>query len=177
MRLVLTGEDVEITAVLEALLGLFALLALRHNRGAKPCAKVVGKLVKLGIAINLDGLLGGVADHIAVVAPGQMILEFGLGPVIEDAVQIICQLLQEFRAFHFWPSPLSRFLKYRLRRSRNCRRARNNLDFTAGMLRPKASAVSSVERPSTSLRTNTVRKLGGKPWMVRVRMSFNSACL
>src|SRR5579864_9099336 len=148
---------------LQALLGFFTLLALRHDGRAKPGTKVVRKFVKLGVAINLDRLLGGIADYIAVVAPSKMIFELGLGPIIKRAVQIIGQLLQELRAFHFCPSPLSRFLKYRLKRSRNCKRARNNLDFTAGILRPSASAVSSVERPSTSLRTNTVRKLGGRP--------------
>ena len=53
--------------------------------------------------------------------------------------------------------------KYRLRRSRSCRRARNNLDLTAGTLKPSASAVSSVERFSTSRRVKTVRKPGGRP--------------
>src|SRR4051812_32952844 len=69
------------------------------------------------------------------------------------------------------------FLKCLLNRSRNCNRARNNLDFTAGTLRPSASAVSSVLKPSTSRRTKTVRKPEGSPWMVFSRISLNSACL
>ncbi len=92
--------------MLEALLGLFSLLAFRHNRGAKTRAQIVRKFVKLGVAINLNGLLGGIAYYVAVVAPSQVVLEFGLGPIIK-----------------------------------------------------------------------TVRKLGGKPWIVRVKISFNSACL
>src|ERR1700740_2284766 len=97
--------------LLEALLGLFSLLAFRHDCGAKSRPQIVGEFIKLGVAINLNGLLGGIAYYVAVVAPSQVIFELGLRPVIEGAVQIICQLLQELRAFHFWPSPLSRFLK------------------------------------------------------------------
>src|SRR6516225_4646801 len=106
-----------------------------------------------------------------------MIFQLRLCAIVQGAVQVVGQLLQEFRAFHFWPSPLSRFLKYRLSRSRSCKRARNSRDLTAGTLSPRASAVSSVDKPSTSLRTKTVRKLGGSPCTVRVKMSFSSACL
>src|ERR1700757_4976173 len=110
MTLILSGSG-EGDLLLEALLGLFPLLAFRHDRGAKSCSQIVGKFVKLGVAINLNSLLGGIAYYVAVVAPSQVVFEFGLGPIIEGAVQIIRQLLQELRAFHFWPSPLSRFLK------------------------------------------------------------------
>jgi hypothetical protein len=71
---------------LNALLGLFSLLALRHDCRAKPCAQIVGQFVKLGVAINLNGLLGGIAYYVAVVAPSQVIFELGLGPIIECAV-------------------------------------------------------------------------------------------
>src|SRR5215470_1720025 len=148
---------------LNLLLGLFVLVALRHDRRAKPAAQIVGQLVELGIPIDLNRLFRGVANHVAVVTPSQVVFELSLGALVEHAVQVIRKLLQEFRAFHFLPSPLSRLWKYRLSRSRSCRRARNSLDFTAGMLRPRASAVSSVERPSTSLSTKTVLKLGGSP--------------
>jgi hypothetical protein len=40
-----------------------------------------------------------------------VIFQFRLGALIQRAIQIICQLLQELRAFHFLPSPLSRFWK------------------------------------------------------------------
>src|SRR5579863_3219077 len=87
------------------------LLALGHDGGAEAGAEVVRKFVGKRIAVDLDGLLGCVANHIAVVAPGEMILQFGFCVLIEDAVQIIGQLLQEVRAFHWLPSPLSRFWK------------------------------------------------------------------
>jgi hypothetical protein len=72
--------------LLEDLLGLFPLLAFRHDRGTKPRSQIVGKFVKLGVAINLNGLLGGIAYYVAVVAPSQVIFEFGLRPIIEGAV-------------------------------------------------------------------------------------------
>ena len=85
------------------------LLALGHDSGSKAGSKVFGKLVKLGIAINLDGLLGGVADYIAIVTPGKMVLQLDFGLFVEYAIQVVRQLLQKLRAFHRLPSPLSRF--------------------------------------------------------------------
>src|SRR5271157_4325158 len=73
------------------------------------------------------------------------------------------------------PAVKSRLLRARLQlRERNCSRARSKRDLTAGILKSKASAVSSVERPSTSRNTNTVRKLGGNPCIVLPRISFSS---
>jgi len=87
------------------------LLALGHDGRAQSRAKVFGQFVELGIALDLDGFLRGVANHIAVVAPGKVVLQFDLCRFVEDAVQIIGQLVQKFRAFHWSPSPLSRFWK------------------------------------------------------------------
>src|SRR5450755_158753 len=69
--------------------GLLVGLALGHDGGAETVAQVVGKLVKLGVAVNLDGLLGSVANHVAVVAPSQMVFQFGFGAVVQDAVQVV----------------------------------------------------------------------------------------
>src|SRR5580698_10557764 len=178
------------------------LLALGHDGGSQPAAEIFGQFIELGVAIDLDGLLGCIADYIAVVAPGKMVFQLDFGFFVENAVQIIGQLLQKVRAFHWSPSPLetslfltspvlssgllaSPFLplpfsllwKYRPNRSRSCRRARSNRDFTAGMLNSSAAAVSSVERPSTSRKTNTVRNPGGRPWMVLLKISRNSDCV
>jgi hypothetical protein len=49
-------------------------LALGDDRGTKPGSEVIGKFVEFGVAVNLDGFLGGIADNIAVVAPGQVAL-------------------------------------------------------------------------------------------------------
>ena len=72
---------------------LLVLLTLRHDRRTEPAAKVFGEFVELGVAINLDGLLGRVADNVAVVAPGKVILQFALCLFVENAVQIAGQLV------------------------------------------------------------------------------------
>src|SRR5580698_6525786 len=156
---------------------LLVLLALGHDGRTQARAEVVRQFVQLGVAIDLDRLLGGRATDIAVVAPGEMILQLDLCVLVEDAVQIVGQLVQKLRAFHCSPSPLSRFWKNLPRRSRSCNRARSSRDFTAGTLNSSAAAVSSVESPSTSLSTNTVRKPGGRPWIVLLKISRNSACV
>jgi len=63
--------------------------ALAHDRGLKASAEIVGQLVKLLVAIDLDGLASRVADHVAVVTPSQMILELGFGFRVDDAVEVI----------------------------------------------------------------------------------------
>src|SRR5580658_4227653 len=153
------------------------LRALCHDCGAETRAEVFRQFVELVVAIDLDGLLRRITHYIAVVAPGKMILQLDFCRFVEDTVQIVGQLVQKFRAFHCSPSPLSRFWKNRPKRSRSCRRARNSRDFTAGTLNSRAAAVSSVESPSTSLSTNTVRKPGGRPWMVLLKISRSSAWL
>lgn len=95
------------TALLHTLRTAFSLLlALRHDRGAQPAAEVFGKFVKLGVAVDLDGLLRGIADYVAVVAPGEMVFQFDFCFLVEDAVQVVGQLVQKLRAFHWLPSPL-----------------------------------------------------------------------
>jgi hypothetical protein len=84
----------------------FLLLAFGHDGGAEAAAEIVGQFVKLGVAVDFDGLLGGVADDIAVVAPGKVVLKLDFSFFVEDAVQVIGQLVEEFRAFHWLPSPL-----------------------------------------------------------------------
>jgi hypothetical protein len=51
-------------------------LTLRHNGAAKAGTEVVGEFVELRIAVDFDGFFGCIADHVAVVAPSQVILEF-----------------------------------------------------------------------------------------------------
>jgi hypothetical protein len=45
-----------------------------------------GEFVQLGVAIDFDGLLGGVANDVAVVAPSQVLFQFGLCGGVNDAV-------------------------------------------------------------------------------------------
>src|SRR5437667_11123853 len=53
-------------------------------------------------------------------------------------------------------------------------RARCTRAFTMGTLRPKASAISRFDRPSTSRRTSTVRATGGKSLIAEVSATRNS---
>ena len=64
-------------------------VALGYDGRTQSGAEIFGQFVELGIAINFDGLFGGIANHVAVVAPGQMIFQFGLGSIINQAVKII----------------------------------------------------------------------------------------
>jgi hypothetical protein len=69
--------------------GLLAGLALADNGGPEPGSKVLGEFVQLGIAVDLDGLLGGVANNVAVVAPSQVLFEFGFCGGVDDAVEVV----------------------------------------------------------------------------------------
>jgi hypothetical protein len=69
--------------------GFFSRLALGHNGRPEPGSQVFREFVKLGIAIDFDGLLGGISDHVAVVAPSQMFFKLGFGARVNYAVQII----------------------------------------------------------------------------------------
>jgi hypothetical protein len=73
-------------------LGRFVLLVLRalgHDGRPKPCAQIVGEFVEFRITVDFDGLASGIADDIAVVAPRQMIVQFGLGPGVQHAVEVV----------------------------------------------------------------------------------------
>src|SRR5579864_779140 len=142
---------------------LLAATALGHDGLMEAAAEGFGELVNLVVAVDFDGLFGGIHDHVAFVAPMKVFVQFGTKAFADIAVKIVGQFVEKLRALHRWPSPFFLDLKYFARRSRNCNLARNNLDLTAGTLSPSISAVSSVERPSTSRNTNTVRKPGGNP--------------
>src|ERR1019366_8116126 len=151
--------------------------ALGYDGSAQPRSKVVRKFVQVGVAVDLDRHLGCIADHVTIVAPLKMVFQFGSCLSVHRVVKVIRELFQKIRAGHCLPSPPVRFLKYLFNRSRSCSRARSRRDLTAGILKSKASAASSVVSPSTLRMTNTRRKRGGNPWIVLPRISFNSPWL
>jgi hypothetical protein len=51
------------------------------------------QLIKLVIAVNFDGFLGGIHDHVAFVAPMEMLVELDFQVLADLAVKIIGQLL------------------------------------------------------------------------------------
>src|ERR1700730_2411833 len=105
---------------------------------------------------NLNGKFGLPHKDCAVPAHLQMHLEFFPDGDSEFAVDITGNAADDAVAVQCAPP-------CRKTRSNFCRsfnRARNSRDFTAASEIPSASAVSSVERPSTSRSTNATRKSG-----------------
>ena len=56
--------------------GLLGLAASSHDGGVKAPAEVLGELVGLLVAVDIDGLTGGVYDHFAVVAGTEVLFDF-----------------------------------------------------------------------------------------------------
>jgi len=54
-----------------------AFFASGHDGGVEAFAEACGEFVDFVRAINLDGLAGGVEDHLAVAAAAEMGLQFG----------------------------------------------------------------------------------------------------
>ena len=53
-----------------------AVAALGHNRIMEAGSKACWKFVKLVVAVNFNGFLGGIHDHVAFVAPMEMFVQF-----------------------------------------------------------------------------------------------------
>jgi hypothetical protein len=64
-------------------------LATAGDSGSQLRFQVFRQLVKLGIAVNFNSLLGGIANHIAVVAPGEVLVKFCLRSGVEHAVEVV----------------------------------------------------------------------------------------
>ena len=58
----------------------------------KASAEGFGEFVDLVISVDFNGLLGGVQDHVAVVAPMQVLFQFGANCHADGAIQIVGQL-------------------------------------------------------------------------------------
>ena len=69
--------------------GFLARLTFGNDGTAKAGAKVFRQRIKLGVAINLDGLFGGIANYVAVVAPSQMLFQFSFCGGVNNAVKVI----------------------------------------------------------------------------------------
>ena len=65
------------------------LRALRHDCRLQPAPQIVRQLVQLLVAVDLDRLAGGIADHVTVVAPRQVVFKLGLGPIVERAIEVV----------------------------------------------------------------------------------------
>ena len=112
----------------------------------EPLPRVLGERSRLGIAINLDGLLRSIDDEPAILALSQVLLNGCFQRRVELAIEVIRQLNNDSLAVQL----RSAFRKKRSSLPRSFSRALSKRDFTAGTDRPKASAVSSVDNSSMS---------------------------
>ena len=67
--------------------------AFRHNGVVEAASEAFRKLVKLIIAVNLNGFLGRIHDHVAFFAPMEMLIQLDFQVLADLAVKIIGQLL------------------------------------------------------------------------------------
>src|ERR1700720_1029848 len=63
--------------------------AFSHDRRAESGPQIVGQLIELGVAIDFDGLFRRIANHIAVVAPSQVVVEFGLRSGVQHTIEVV----------------------------------------------------------------------------------------
>ena len=66
-----------------------AALALGNDGRFQPGSQIIREGIEFRIAVDFDGLLGRVADHVAVVAPSQMVFQFYFRSIVNDAVQVV----------------------------------------------------------------------------------------
>ena len=79
---------------------LFAGLALGHNGLVETISKILGEFVDLIISVDLNGFLGGIHHHMALMAPMEMLVQLRLSALGERAVQVVGQLFQKIIALH-----------------------------------------------------------------------------
>ncbi len=68
-------------------------LALSHNGLMEAASEVFRELINLVITVNFDGFLGGIHDHMAFVAPMEVLIQLSPKAGADLAVKIIGQLL------------------------------------------------------------------------------------
>jgi hypothetical protein len=70
----------------------FRRFALGNDGIVQFCTEGVRKFVYLVFAVDLNGLLGCIADDVAVVAPSKMLLKLSLQVVVQRTLEKIIQL-------------------------------------------------------------------------------------
>ena len=67
--------------------------AFRHNGIMEAASEALWKLIKLVVAVNFDGFLGGIHYHVAFFAPMKVLIQLDFQVLADLAVKIIGQLL------------------------------------------------------------------------------------
>ena len=70
-----------------------AAAAFRHNGIVEASPEALWKLIKLIIAVNFDGFLGGIHHHMAFLAPMEVLVQLDFQVLADLAIKIIGQLL------------------------------------------------------------------------------------
>ena len=70
-----------------------AAAAFGHNGIVEAASEAFWEHVKLIVAVNLDGFLGGIHHHMALFAPMQVFIQLDFQVLADLAVKIIGQLL------------------------------------------------------------------------------------
>jgi hypothetical protein len=81
-------------------LGFLGFAAFCHNGFVEAGSEGGWELVQLIIAVNFDGLPGGVEDDVAFMAPMQVLIQLNLKAFGDPAVEIIRQFLQKVFTLH-----------------------------------------------------------------------------
>src|SRR5882757_5956292 len=127
---------------------------------------------QIRIPVQSYGELGLLHQDCALSARLQVQLDFLDDGHFQVAIDVIGNAPNYAVAVHcFTP-----FRKWRSSFCRNLRRARSSRDFTAASEIPTASAASSVDSPSTSRSTKTIRKSGVSSSMTPRKISLISVC-
>jgi hypothetical protein len=70
-----------------------AATAFGHNGIVEAASKALWKLIKLIIAVDLNGFLGGIHHHMAFFAPMEVFVQLDFQVLADLAIKIIGQLL------------------------------------------------------------------------------------
>ena len=71
----------------------FTAFALGHDSLVEATTEGFRKFENLVITVDLDGLLGGIHDHVAFVAPMKMLVEFFAQTGVSVSIQIVGQFV------------------------------------------------------------------------------------
>jgi hypothetical protein len=69
-----------------------AMAAFSHNGIVEATSEAFWKLVKFIVAVDFNGFLGGIHDHVAFVAPMQMLVQLDFQVLGDLSIEVIGQL-------------------------------------------------------------------------------------
>jgi len=64
-------------------------LTFADDSASETAPEFFGKFVKVGLAVDFDGSFCSVANYVAVMAPLEMVFQFGLGLGIHRPIEVV----------------------------------------------------------------------------------------